>query len=510
MANTFVASRTHVIWGVCLPLAILIGYLLADPLDSGSRAVFVLLAAVLSVPLVLKWHHPLLVFAWNAAIWPAFFPGMMSLWMALGMVSFTLGVLNRAASPANKFYCPMPVTLALIFLAAVVVGTMISTGGIGLRMLNTGKYGGKGYFYVCFAIVGFFGLVSQRIPLKRAHLYAGIFFFSGLTEAASNLIYMVGPKAYVLFNIFPVMNAASMASASWGPTAPEGVRVAGFGLAMLAAVSGMLALHGLKGLLDLKRPWRGLILAVAITAGAYSGFRSLMVLCGMVLVVVFFMEGLHRTRMMFLVAAVTTVLGALLLAFASELPLQVQRAISFLPVDVNPMVRQDAQSSVDWRMEMWRSLLPEVPQYWFMGKGYLVDANALSLGYESLARGVGARWEAAATAGDYHNGPLSLVIPFGGLGVVAFVWFLVVGGRVLFLNYHHGLGELKNINRFILAYFLIRVVYFVTVFGSFYQDVFIFTGLVGLSLSLNGGMRLAQPVEAEPVMEQGGLAWNDY
>ena len=110
MANTFVASRAHIIWGVCLPLAILLGYLLADPVDQGSLAVLVLLAAVLSVPLLLKWHHPMLILTWNAAIWPWFLPGMMSLWMALGMITFVFGVLNRATSAENKFLCPMPVT----------------------------------------------------------------------------------------------------------------------------------------------------------------------------------------------------------------------------------------------------------------------------------------------------------------------------------------------------------------------------------------------------------------
>jgi len=179
-------------------------------------------------------------------------------------------------------------------------------------------------------------------------------------------------------------------------------------------------------------------------------------------------------------------------------------------VDVNPMVRQDAQNSVDWRVDMWRNTLPEVPQYWFMGKGYLVDANALSLGFESLARGLGSRWEAAALAGDYHSGPLSLVIPLGGLGVVAFGWFLIAGGRVLVSNYRHGPAELKTVNRFLLAYFLVRITYYILVFGSFYRDLFIFTGVVGLSLSLNGGVRRPQPAEPEPVMDQEGLAWNDY
>jgi len=510
MANTFVASRAHIIWGICLPLAILVGYLLADPVDQGSLAVFVLLAAVLSVPLVLKWHHTLLVLTWNAAIVPFVFPGMMSLWMALGVVTFAFGVLNRATSPANKFLCPMPVVIPLIFLLVIVAGTMISTGGMGARAFGSTKFGGKGYFYIAFAVIGFFGLVSQRIPLQRASLFAGLFFMSGITEAVSDLVYFIGPKAYGLLYIFPAGNASSLAAASEDINLQDNIRIGGFGLAMVAVLTGMLCVYGVKGLLDFKRPWRGLIVAVAFGFGACSGFRSLLLLSVFTLMVLFFMEGLHRTKMLFVVAAVAVLVVGLLAAFVSDLPLPVQRAISFLPLDVHPMVRQEAQSSVDWRVDMWRSLLPEVPRYWFMGKGYLIDANALSLGFESLVRGVGSRWEAAALAGDYHNGPLSLVIPLGGLGVVAFVWFLIAGGRVLWANYRHGLDELRTINRFLLAYFLVRIVYFIFIFGSFYQEVFVFTGLVGISLCLNGGLRRAESAEPEPVVEQEALAWNDY
>jgi hypothetical protein len=510
MANTFVASRAHVIWGVCLPLAILLGYLLADPVDSGSLAVFVLLAAVLCVPLLLKWHHPLLILTWNAAIMPSFFPGMMSLWMALAMVTFAFGLLNRATSPENKFLCPIPVTAALIFLAVVVVGTMISTGGIGARAFNSAKYGGKGYFHIGFAIIGFFALCSQKIPRKYATFFAGAYFLSGFTEAMSDLIYLAGPKAYGLFSIFPMGNATSLAAAEQDLALQDNIRIGGFGLAMVAVVTGMLAMFGVRGVLDFKRPWRGLVLMVAIVAGTYSGFRSMLLLSVMALVVVFFMEGLHRTRIVFVVAGLAAVLVGLLAVYASDLPMPVQRAISFLPVDVNPMVRHDAQNSVDWRVDMWRSLLPEVPQYWLMGKGYLVDANALSLGFESLARGLGSRWEAAALAGDYHNGPLSLMIPLGGLGVAAFLCFLAAGGRVLWLNYRHGDAELIKINRFLLAYFGVRIVYFIFVFGSFYQDLFVFTGMVGMSLSLNGGVRRGTAVEPVPTPEAEGLAWNDY
>jgi O-antigen ligase len=313
-----------------------------------------------------------------------------------------------------------------------------------------------------------------------------------------------------LLNIFSPANAVSLAAAEAKVGLQDNIRIGGFGLASVAVVCGMLVMYGVHGLLDLKRLWRLLIVAVAIALGTYSGFRSMLMLCLAPIVVLFFMEGLYRTRTAFAIAGAAALVGALLVIFAPELPLPIQRAISFLPVEVDPLVRQDAQNSVDWRVEMWRSLLPEVPQYWFMGKGYLMEAQALTLGFESSVRGLGSRWEAAAVAGDFHNGLLSLVIPLGGLGLAAFAWFLIAGGRVLFLNYRHGQEELKTINRFFLAYFLVRITHFIFVFGSFYQDLFIFTGLVGMSLSLNGGVSRPKRSAEEPVMNQEGLAWSDY
>jgi O-antigen ligase len=146
-----------------------------------------------------------------------------------------------------------------------------------------------------------------------------------------------------------------------------------------------------------------------------------------------------------------------------------------------------------------------------LGKGYLINANDLAMGYESQMRGLGSQWETAALAGDYHNGPLSLVIPLGGLGVLAFVAFLVAGGRALYLNYRNGIPELKIVNRFLLAYFCVRIFHYVVIFGSFYLDLFVFTGLVGLSLSLNGGVQKSAPEpETEPVVVNEEFAWSEY
>lgn len=99
-------------------------------------------------------------------------------------------------------------------------------------------------------------------------------------------------------------------------------------------------------------------------------------------------------------------------------------------------------------------------------------------------------------AGDYHNGPLSVLIPFGVWGALAFVWFLVASFRALYLNYHHGDPDLKIINTFLIAYFAARLVFFTAVFGGFYGDLAVFSGIVGLSIALNHGIRKPVTVPA--------------
>ena len=97
-------------------------------------------------------------------------------------------------------------------------------------------------------------------------------------------------------------------------------------------------------------------------------------------------------------------------------------------------------------------------------------------------------------AGDYHSGPLTVLIQFGIWGLIAWIWLLAAGLRALYLNFRLGDGYLKDINRLLLAYFLARIVFFFVIFGSFYSDVPQFCGILGLSMSLNNGIRRLRKV----------------
>ena len=87
---------------------------------------------------------------------------------------------------------------------------------------------------------------------------------------------------------------------------------------------------------------------------------------------------------------------------------------------------------------------------------------------------------------------------------IGFVWLLVAGIRVLYQNYQFGDPAFHHINTFLFAYFVVRVIFFFVVFGSFDSDLPVFLGLLALSISLNGGV--AKPV----VVPQPKIVFNRF
>jgi hypothetical protein len=197
------------------------------------------------------------------------------------------------------------------------------------------------------------------------------------------------------------------------------------------------------------------------------------------------------------------VLGAVILVpNVTKLPSSVQRAISFLPINVDPMAKEDAKSSTDWRVDMWKELLPEVPKYLIKGRGYSLNPDDMFLVNQAARMGHARPYEVAIVSGDYHSGPLSVIIPLGLWGVAAFLWFLGASLHTLYRNFRYGDPYLYRINVLLFAYFIVQTFLFFVVFGSLHSDLLVFAGLVGLSVSLNGGVAKPKPEEPEPLPEE--------
>ncbi len=507
MSNALAIVRSLIIYGLCLPLAIILGYLLAVPMDLTSFTIVLMAVFLPLVPVLLRWHHFFLIASWNFSAVLFFLPGRPNLWIILTLVSLLLSTLQYILQRETKLLSVPSVNRPLIFLFLVVLVTAVLAGGIGIRSFGNEAYGGKRYVVVLTAIIGYFAISCMRIPRGREILYVSAFLLSGASSVIGCLGGFVDPSLYFIFAIFPVESLELLVG-----DLPDDmpIRLGGLAPAAGAVIWYGLARYGLRDLLQmggswhflplrfhggfqLNQPWRSGLMLLALWVALHAGFRSSVAFFGMMFVAHFFVEGLHRSRAMPLILLMGIMTAAIVLPFASKMPVTVQRAISFLPVEIDPVIRMGAESSTEWRLRMWQLVLPMVPRYLLVGKGYSINPAELAM---SAGRTGVDSTETAIVAGDYHNGPLTLLIPLGIWGALAFLWFLGAGFRVLHRNYRYGDPELARINTFLLVYFSVRVVFFFFIFGSFYNELYMFTGLVAMSISVNGGLRGPVPVEA--------------
>jgi O-antigen ligase/polysaccharide polymerase Wzy-like membrane protein len=498
MVSSPLLPRLLLIYGISIPLAVFVGYFLATPLDLVPFFIFTLLVMLLVVPLFLRWYHPILIFSWNAALIFILLPGQPFLWVPMAGTAFLFALLDRILSKRETFQNVPSVTWPLVLLAIVMLLTAKATGGIGLRSLGSETYGGKRYMFMLAAIVGYFALIGKRVPIHLAPKYSAVFFLSSLTAMVSNLIFAAGPALYFLYYVFPVDYAIQQAGASLAVGGSPLVRLTGLTASCIGVFCFMLFRYGIQGWLDFSKPWRLLIVLAAAFSSLFGGFRSSVIVLGLVLVFQFFFEGLHRTKYLPIFGLTAVLILSALLPFASALPGTVQRSLSIIPfIQIDTAARENAEATLDWRYRMWSILRPEVPKYLWLGKGFAINSIDMYLTEEGIKRGIREDVETSIISGNYHNGPLSLLIAFGIPGTLAFVLFILGATRVLYRNYRDGPAALRSINTFLLSYFLARTVFFFGFYGDIAGDLFVFTGIIGLGMCLNGGMQKRAPAEEE-------------
>jgi hypothetical protein len=501
MSNASALFRSLIVYGLALPLAVCLGYLLATPVDFTTITAVSIILAILAIPVLLRWHHVWLIASWNMAAVVFVLPGRPPIWLCMAAISFVIGVLQYTLNRNNRFLSAPAVVPPLLFLAAVVIITARLTGGIGLKAFGSSVFGGKYYVYILGAIIGYFALISRPIPPHRGVLYVSIFFLGGATIALGELPRILPSSFNFLYLVFPVMRGNITDSTDVFGSSGFTERITGLGWLGSGLFAFLLARYGLRGiLLTPGKPWRPVLLAACMLAGLMGGFRSILIIYIMTIAVLFYLERLYRTRLLpFLVIGIFCA-GTLVVVFAERMPFAVQRSMAFLPVNIDPVARLNAEASSEWRLQIWRNLLPQVPQYLILGKGYGFSGRELA----SILQTSRSDQESTEMVGDYHNGPLSIIIPFGIFGVIGFVWFLWAGAKVTYHNYLFGDPSYQHLNCFIFASFVVKVIFFFAIFGAFPNDIGALAGLVGLSVSLNGGV--AKPV----VVQQPKVVFNRF
>ena len=365
MNNAPAILKALVIYAICVPLAVIVGYMLTDPLDYTTFAYAGILALVLVFPLLLRWHYPLLLLSVNMNMIIFFLKGRPTFWLVMVALSLGISLLERAMSSQKRFIRVPQITWPLICMIGVVLLTAKLTGGLGLRAFGSDVYGGKKYILLVMSIIGYFAFTAQRIPPERVKLYLALFLLGGVTQFIGDLYPVTPSFLHFIFWIFPISSIS--AELVMGTT-----RLGGVAAAAMAIVFWLMARYGLRGIFLSGKLWRPVLFVLVSLMIFLGGFRSMIILYMSVTGVMFFMEGLHRTRALLVFMLAGVLIMVTIVPLAPHLPFTFQRSLAFLPLNLSVEAKAQAEDSSKWRVNMWKALLPQIPRYLLLGKGYAI------------------------------------------------------------------------------------------------------------------------------------------
>jgi O-Antigen ligase len=489
-ANVTAALRSLVVYAACAVLAIVIGVLMLNPLTYSALGFIGILCAVLLIPVFMKWHRPLMLFCWSMPVMAFFIKGDPNLFLVMITLSLTATIVERAIGQKRFFNVPQ-ITWPLFCLIGVVLITAKFTGGLGLRAFGSEVYGGKKYIFLIVAILGYFAIASVPIPPEKARKYVALYFAGGILAFVQDL-YPIMP--HFLYPIFWLIPPTGYSFGSAGGVA----RLAGTAAAGAALTNVLIACYGLRGIFLSGKLWRPVVYCFGFILIFLGGFRSGIIGGAATFLILFFLEGLHRTRLLPSLVIFALIIAGLVIPLAPHLPYNFQRVLTVFPqsvVQLRSDARVDAKDSWDWRVSMWKALLPQIPEHLLLGKGFAISREDFNteMGANAAVNTIAdPAQQALALSSDYHNGPLSVVLPFGIWGVIAVVWFLASGLWVTYRNYRYSPPELKTINAFLFGTFIWLVIVFYGI--ALANAMGAFTGALGLSVAINRGVR-RKPVD---------------
>ena len=217
----------------------------------------------------------------------------------------------------------------------------------------------------------------------------------------------------------------------------------------------------------------------------YSGFRNLFFAAAVIMVLgSYYRKKITDILSMAFVLVPVLTLVILMNGVAFNLPIPVQRALSFLPGRWDYNAKADADGSTEWRVYMWKAMLSDnryLSNRW-IGDGFGYSRAELLAMVRPDAEG-GAQ-ESFLITGQVHSGPLSAVKYVGVVGFILFMALLVASGITASRIIRRSFGTpFFPAALFIGIPLIFLVVSYVFIFGGYDGDLpksVIFVGMLKL------------------------------
>ncbi len=384
---------------------------------------------------------------------------------------------------ALKFIRIRPSTDALdiwLIITLLYVASTFVRNPIGSWSMGSQRVGGRHYFTVFTAVLACWVLsrvsckpkTARWLPAGMATAVCGESIIMLLCQRYWGLAAILG-QFYSGFAVDTKLTAAEMTGYQEHDT--RQIALSGPGRTLFEVLIAYFRPLSLVNPLHLFR-FLGLVLSLGLIF--YSGFRSiLMVVILGFLLSSYFRRGwpdVVRISAFFLPVLILT---GLLQGTIVNLPMPVQRTLSFLPGNWDALAKEDAASSTQWRMEMWKDALTTdkyIDDKWFgdgFGTSYARMQQVMMI--QSLP-GVTTRegQESAAIVGDFHSGPVSAVRCVGFAGLLLFIPLLFQTLRAAIRTVRRAMGTpYQALALFLCIPMVIRPFYFLFIFGAYTDDL---------------------------------------
>jgi hypothetical protein len=380
--------------------------------------------------------------------------------IAIAFVDICLRRGNEPNHSLNKYVYSL---IGVVLLVMVVRGS-------GFRVLGDSMWGGFRYVNMLVSLL-FLTRVSS-VRLYQNQVVHAVYYMMGLSllPALAELLFVIsGSKLYFLYYILK-LRGSTVDSMFYSLDSFELVR---FHSASIAGgrfvVLGVLVYVSSKS----RRLLGAFVFTVGILMIAISGHRGVFItsvlffwFCGFLFLKI-------RPPIYILSSFGLALIGIVFVyIIAPYLPYSAQRVISFLPgVRISDVVRVSAESTLDWRFDVWREAMVGWKDDIFIGRGFTFPGKELEL--LNVTPGEYGYWWAVISK-VYHNGILSLFLC---LGFPGFFFTCVVIG--VFLHRHIKIYKdcrlsdlyICKLHGVIIVYVISMSIYYFFIYGDAYTSL---------------------------------------
>ncbi len=330
---------------------------------------------------------------------------------------------------------PAVLWIPLAGVAAVVFYHWISSGDIGIKLLGGTGWGGRKYFKVFITALSIPLLASfpgiriqdlQKVPL--------LYFLGAFVDIVPDLLTTFIPaSAPLVWRVYSGVNLSEYGDSLKGNFVGDKAITRFGALAKLGSALGLASLcyFPARTWLQPNRLW---VLPTILIGGllcAISGFRNTIFRYGVSLLAGLFAMLRFRAFLLLPLVAAAGLAIALTQGSVFNYPLQIQRALSFLPGDWDAKAASEAKGSSEWRRKITALFFQEFFQKApFIGKGYHYSANLAKQEtdvYLAMAQRQQDDRDEFSEARRFiemrqpHEGPVHILLVTGSVGAFFFV-----------------------------------------------------------------------------------------